>query len=87
MLQLMGALHAAGWAAGPGGCSVRGASAPCCPSCTRTSAALGSGHPADVQRGGMAEKAPPVPLLLPQGTAVAEYLQREYGDGVVLRKW
>lgn len=36
---------------------------------------------------GMVGKAPPAPLLLPQGLMVAEYLQQEYGDGVVLRKW
>lgn len=28
-----------------------------------------------------------VPLILPQDTMVAEYLQCEYGEGVVLRKW
>ena len=44
----------------------------------------GQGDPMHVRPDGMVGKAPPAPLLLPQGLMVAEYLQQE--RGVVLRK-
>lgn len=90
MLRLLGALQAGGRcgsAGGPGGCSGRAASALWCPKCTRTSAALGSGDPAHVHPDGTAGRAPSPPLLLLQGPVVAEYLQQEYGHGIILRKW
>lgn len=90
VLRLLGASPVGGChgsAGGPGGSSEWGTRALCCPKCTCTSAALWSGgSPARVPwwDGG---KAPPAPLLLLQGPTVAQYLQQEYGDGVVLRKW